>query len=212
MGFGMGDQFRDRLGRKRRIDHEHEGAADQARDRCHVAEQAEIQLVIKRRVDGIGCRGQVNRIAVGRRTHDRLGTDIAGGAGPVLDDELLTEPLRQPRTQQARQNIRRASGRSRYDPVHRPRRVDLRPSLARHNRQRDSARSQMQKLPSVGKCHGGPPICKPRGLRHVPMAALNKDYPDCSPSRKGMKWSLMALRGQSVIFCRQIIRPSHQRI
>jgi len=83
-------KFRDRLGRKRWIDHQDKGAADQARDRRDVAEQTEIQLVIKSRVDGVGCRGQVDRIAVGRRTHDRLGADIAGGAGPVLDDELLS--------------------------------------------------------------------------------------------------------------------------
>ena len=90
IGFGMGDQFRDRLHRQRWIDHQDKGAADQARDRRDVAEQAEIQLVIKRCVDGVGCRGQMDRIAVGRRTHDRLGADIAGGAGPVLDDELLS--------------------------------------------------------------------------------------------------------------------------
>src|SRR5712671_1804887 len=36
------------------------------------------------------------RIAVQGRMHDRLGADIAVGARPVLDDELLTKSLRGP--------------------------------------------------------------------------------------------------------------------
>jgi len=35
-------------------------------------------------------------VAIGLRTDDRLGGDVAGGAGPVLGDERLTERLRQP--------------------------------------------------------------------------------------------------------------------
>jgi len=74
----------------------------------------------------------------------------------LKDDELLTEPLRKPRTQKACEDVGRASGRSRDDPAHRPRRVGLCPSLARHNRQRDSTCCQMQKLSSVGKFHWAP--------------------------------------------------------
>ena len=100
---------------------------------------------------------QQKRVAVRRRSHDRLGADIAAGARPVLDDEWLPEPLRQPLTDQARDDVGRAAGRKADDDAHRPRRIGLRPRDARHGRQRGSARCQMQKL-SAGKFHGDPPI------------------------------------------------------
>ena len=37
--------------------------------------------------------------------YDRLGTDVAAGARPVVDDEWLTEPLRQPLADQARDDV-----------------------------------------------------------------------------------------------------------
>ena len=46
---------------------------------------------------------QEQRIAVGRRTHDRLGSDVSAGARPVLDNELLAKPLGEPLTHQARE-------------------------------------------------------------------------------------------------------------
>ena len=48
---------------------------------------------------------QEKRVAVRRRTHDRFGADIAAGTRPVLDDEWLAEPLRQPLTDQARDDV-----------------------------------------------------------------------------------------------------------
>ena len=39
---------------------------------------------------------QEERVAVRSRTHDRLGADVGAGARPVLDDEWLAEPPRQP--------------------------------------------------------------------------------------------------------------------
>ena len=86
------------------------GHADDARDRRDVADEIEIELVVERRVDRVGRTDQEERIAVRRRTHDRLGGDIAAGARPVLDDELLAEPLRQPLTDQARDDVGRAAG------------------------------------------------------------------------------------------------------
>ena len=55
-------------------------------------------------------RDQEERIAVGGRAHDRLGADIAAGTRPVLDDEWLAKPLRQPLTDQAREDVGRAAG------------------------------------------------------------------------------------------------------
>ena len=86
------------------------GYADDARDRRDVADEIEIELVVERRVDRVRRRGQEERVAVGRRVHDGLGADIAAGARPVLDDELLAEPLRQPLPHQPRDDVGRAAG------------------------------------------------------------------------------------------------------
>ena len=50
------------------------------------------------------------RVAVRGRSHDRLGGDVAAGARPVLDDELLAEALRQPLTGQTRNQVASATG------------------------------------------------------------------------------------------------------
>jgi hypothetical protein len=55
--------------------------------------------------------GQKERIAVRGRPHDRLRADIGGRTRPVLDDELLAEPLRQPLTDQSRNNVGATTGR-----------------------------------------------------------------------------------------------------
>src|SRR5215813_12789703 len=71
---------------------------------------------------------------------------------PVLNDEWLAQALRQPMTHQACEDVGRpASGKADND-AHRPRRIGLRLRDARDNRQRGSARGQMQKL-SAGKFH-----------------------------------------------------------
>jgi hypothetical protein len=86
------------------------------------------------------------RIAVRGRLSDRLGADIAAAARPVVDDEGLTEPFREPLTHQAREDVDRASGPNADDNAHRTRRIGLRPSGARDGWQRGSARRQMQEL------------------------------------------------------------------
>ena len=85
-------------------------------------------------------------MAIRRGTHDRLGSDIAGRAEPVLDDEWLAKTFREPFTYQTCENVGRATGgKTRHD-AHRPRRIGLRPSDARDGRQRGSARGQMQEI------------------------------------------------------------------
>ena len=76
-----------------------------AGDRRSVANEIEVELVEQRRIDRIRRAGQEKRVAVGFRTHDRLGGDIAAGARPVLDDEWLAETLRQPLPYQARNDV-----------------------------------------------------------------------------------------------------------
>src|SRR6516225_1968233 len=106
-----------------------------------------------------GCVNRVHRIdrnervAVGARTNDRFNRDIAGSARPVLDDELLAKPLRQPLTDQPRYNVGIPASGKANDPPYRPRWIGLRPSETRHSWQRGSAGGQMQKS-TTGNFHG----------------------------------------------------------
>src|SRR5262249_37646785 len=124
-------------------------------DRRDVADEIETELVIERRVDGVPTADYEQRVAVRRCAHDRLGADIAARAWSILDDERLTEPLRQPLTHQTRDDVARTGRSERHDDAHRPRWIGLRPSDPRHGRQRGSARGQMQEF-ATGKFHGLP--------------------------------------------------------
>ena len=74
-------------------------------------------------------------------------------AGPVLDNDWLVELVRQPLTDQTRNDVKIAARRKADEDAHRPRRIGLRASEAGRGRERGSARGQMQKLSSVGKFH-----------------------------------------------------------
>ena len=134
--------------------HHDQGSADHADDR-DVPDEIEIEVVIERRVDGGGRVGPEQRIAVGRRAHDRIGRDVAGGARPVLDDELLAEPLGERLTEQTHEDVGAAAGRIADDAAHRPGRIGLRPRKTRHGWERSSARRQLQKS-SAWKLHDVP--------------------------------------------------------
>jgi hypothetical protein len=56
-------------------------------------EEIEVELVEKCRTDGVRGDDIEERVAVRGCPHRRLGADIATCTGPVLDDELLTEPV-----------------------------------------------------------------------------------------------------------------------
>ena len=121
------------------------GPAEQARDRRDVAEKTEIEIVVKRGVDRVRRTDQQEGIAVRGRAHDDLRCDIAARAGPVLDDELLPEALRQPLTDQTRENVVRTAGGKTDDDPWRPRRVGVSASEARYGGKRASACCQAEK-------------------------------------------------------------------
>jgi hypothetical protein len=79
--------------------------ADDARNRRNITNEVVVEFFEQCCIDCRGSTDHEKRIAVCRRTHDRLYTDIATAARTVLDDELLTEALRQPFTDQARSNV-----------------------------------------------------------------------------------------------------------
>ena len=70
------------------------------------------------RVDGVAHIDQQQRLSVRRRPHDRFSGDVASRAGPVLDDELLAEPLRQLLSDQTTHGVGRAARRVAYDDPH----------------------------------------------------------------------------------------------
>src|SRR5262245_13304526 len=137
------------------------------RDRGYIADEIEIEFLVQRDVDCIRRSRQEERIAVRRRAHDRLGGDVAAGAWPVLNNELLTEPLREPLSYQTRDDVTCTAGAIADDDAHRPRRIGLRPCHARHRRERGRARSQMHKLPAAGKFHFKPHIIRPPRRRAI---------------------------------------------
>src|SRR6266702_2617326 len=98
----MGNELGDRRRWNRWVHHHDIREADDSRDRRNVADEIEIELVVKRCVDRAWRAGEDQRISVGGRAHDRLDAEIAAGAWPILDDEWLTKPLRQPLPDQAR--------------------------------------------------------------------------------------------------------------
>ena len=93
------------------------------------------------------------RVAVRRRSRDRLGADIAAGARPVLDDELLAQALRQRLRHQARDDVGGVAGRKADDHVHRPGRIGLRFGNAWEGRQNAGNRCQVQQS-SAAEQHG----------------------------------------------------------
>ena len=110
LAFGVSDELGNRPGRNRWIHHHNVGHAADGRDRRDVADEIEIELVVEQRAGYGRCADQQERIAIRGRFHDRLGADIAAGTRPVLDDEWLAKPLRQPLTHQARDDVVRAAG------------------------------------------------------------------------------------------------------
>src|ERR1051325_2414688 len=91
-------------------------------------------------------------VAIRRRSHDCFGANIPPAARPVLDDKWLAEPLRQPITHQARENVGDAARSEWNNQAYRARRITLRTCDARESREGGSARGQGQKL-SAGKFH-----------------------------------------------------------
>ena len=73
-------------------------SAGDARDRHDIADVIELEITVKGRIPRVARTRQKERIAVRPGLRDRLGGEVAARAWPVLDDELLTEPLRKPLT------------------------------------------------------------------------------------------------------------------
>src|SRR5215813_1833749 len=105
IGLGIGDEVGSRLGWNRWMHHDNLGKADDARDGRDVADKIEVELFVERRIDRVCRSDQEERVAIRGRTHDRLSADIGASSRPILDDKLLTEPLRQELAYQTRDDV-----------------------------------------------------------------------------------------------------------
>jgi len=123
---------------------EDEGVAGDARDRRKVADEIEVEPVVERRVEGIAGRGEQQGVAVRRRARDRAGSDVAAGAGSVLDHELLAQPLGEPSADEARSDVGYPAGRIADEETNRPRRIGLRAGKTRHGRKPASTHGETE--------------------------------------------------------------------
>ena len=119
---------------------------------------------MERNAGRVETAAEEERVSVGRRTHDLPGADVATATRPVLDEEGLSEALRQPLTHQAPKDVVGSAGSYRYDDAHRPRRIGLGAGDPRYGRQRGSARGQVQEL-SANQFHGALLCSQPADAR-----------------------------------------------
>src|SRR6516162_9643117 len=87
ISLSIGDELRNGLYRHRGMDLYGKRVSSNARDRRDVADEIEIEieLVVEGGVDRVHSDASEKRIAVGGRTYNGLGADIAGSTRPVLD-------------------------------------------------------------------------------------------------------------------------------
>ena len=114
-------------------------------DRHDVADEIERKLLVERRVDRVGRADDEQRVTVRWCPHDGFGADVAAGPRPVVDDELLAQPFREPLRDEARGDVGRTAGGKADDDAHRPRRIGLRPCEARNGWRCDGACCKTEK-------------------------------------------------------------------
>src|SRR5262245_56518075 len=172
ISLNVGDELGNCLHWYRWMDLHDKRRTGDAGDSSNIADEIETKLIVEGRVDRVAVEDQKERIAVQLRPHDHLGANIAARTRSIVDYELLAEPLRELLSDQTSHGVGRTARRVADDDTHGPRRVGLRPSDARHSRERGSARGQVEKLSSVGKFHLNPPslaryVFAPPGRRTV---------------------------------------------
>ena len=171
LGLGQRDQLGDVVHREPRIDHQHIGRGADHHDRREILDRIVRQVSAQTHRHRVRARGgDADRVAVGRRLGDRVGADIAAGADPVVDHDLLAQPGPQPLRQDARDDVGAAAGRERHDQPDRPVRpgsvAGLRGGGARcqHRRQRHRHKPHHRKSPGVAALNEpAGPTCRAGG-------------------------------------------------
>jgi hypothetical protein len=99
--------------------HQDVGRRGEPRNRREAFEGVVGKLLIQKRVGGMAACHHHERIAIGRRGCERLGSDDATGPRPVFDNDGLAPLPRDHIAQRSRQNIHPASGRIWHKDTHR---------------------------------------------------------------------------------------------
>ena len=167
IGFGVGDEFGNGLGREGRVHLHHERQQIDVGHRRNVVREVVVEFGVKRRVDFVGGGRPQQGVAVGRRARDRLGRDSGPGAGPVLDHKRLAEFLRQKFTDQARDNVSGAAGRKADNDLDRPGRIIERVGKPRPRRRRRNGNCETKESAAT-KAHRN--LSNPPG-RHFGLSA-----------------------------------------
>src|SRR5262245_1255166 len=143
ISLGIRNELRNGLGGERRKRHKHPGPSVISGDRRNVVREIEFEVVVQRRIDSICESHREKCIAIWGRANDRFGGDVAASANTILDNELLTKPLRQPLSDQTCEVVSRTARSKTDNQMHRSGRISLRHCDARYGRQRTYGRGQM---------------------------------------------------------------------
>jgi hypothetical protein len=125
LGLRNGDELGHCSDIQRRVHRQDQRLARELDHRHQVFHRIEVQFV-DLGAGGQGVGGGEDGVAVARLLGDEVGADVAVGAGAILDQEGLSEILRQPLAEEAGDEVERASGREGDDDAHRFRGPGLR--------------------------------------------------------------------------------------
>ena len=125
---------------------QHHGRGADERDRSQVFARVKRQSRDQAGVDAVGVKNHRKGVAIRGRGSDRRRADRAGRAALVLDDDVLTELLRQRHSQNACHLIDRATGRKHRHELDR---------LARPGGLRPGGRCSSQRRTDTGHASGG---------------------------------------------------------
>src|SRR5262249_39261274 len=97
-----------------------------------IADKIETEIVVERRVDCVRRSDFKERVTIGGRPNDHLGSNIARRTRPIVHDKLLAEPFRQRLSNQAPDNVGRGSTRKADNEANRSRWIVI-PSYGARN-------------------------------------------------------------------------------
>jgi hypothetical protein len=120
--------------------------------RCDVPDDVKSQVWVQRGIDDVRRQSKEQRVAVWSRLCRQFRGKTAGRRWPIVDDELLAQPLREGLSDDSPVDVGRGAGRETDDDTHRPRRIIERRCDMWHGWQCGCACCQMQKF-AAGKFH-----------------------------------------------------------
>jgi hypothetical protein len=147
LGFHVRDQLFERVGLERLAADQHQRIVVDEYDGREILLGVEGQVAIERDVRGNLQIVQQQRVAVGRGAGDASGGDGGRAAAHILDDEILSQLVRQCRRQHARELIGRPSRRIGHDDGDHPARIWLRGCRCRPRKKTEKRHHNIKDAP-----------------------------------------------------------------